>query len=413
MSDSDDDIDDPEATRISPPLHEAIRNNETDFIEKLFRYKFVKNVNATDSLGFTALHIAVLEKNLKVIKILIKHGAKVNVSSDEEKLLPEISALIDRDDEKRTYYNLTPLHIAALSGSKDIVRKLIKHGANVNNEKNDYRIRPLQCAIESGSVEILSILLKNGGEFGQKNGSAYFKGYMKNFERTFCFAAAYGKVEILKHLIINGSVKKNVYGAALYNASMNGYEESVKILIQNGADVKSFYGDSSPIHMASSLGHPKIVKILIDNGVDIDEIDELTETPLSYAAYEGKFEVAKLLVQNGAEVDKAYNGDYKKTPLYVALMEGHYDIAELLICYGADFNRCDEFYNTPLSNAAFEPNYPLIRTLIESGANTEFRQKIDGLTPFERTMRSNWEMPGEFDTFRNLIYTKHTMSERK
>ena len=297
MSDSDDDIDDPEVTCVSPQLHEAIRNNETDFIEKLFRYKFVKNVNATDNLGFTALHIAVLEKNLKVIKILIKHGAKVNVSSDEETLLPEIGSLIDRDSAKRTYYNLTPLHIAALSGSKDIVRKLIKYGANVNNEKNDHRIRPLQCAVESGSVEILSIMLKNGGEFGQKSSSAYFKDYMKNFERTFCFAAAYGKVDILKHLIMNCSVKKCVYGPALFNAAMNGYEESVKILIQNGADFKSFhYMDCGPIHVAASCGHPKVVKMLIDNGADIDEFDD-SETPLSYAAYEGKYEVAKLLLQ--------------------------------------------------------------------------------------------------------------------
>ena len=53
-----------------------------------------------------------------------------------------------------------------------------------------------------------------------------------------------------------------------------------------------------------------------------------------------------------------------------------------------------------------------MRTLIESSANTEFRYS-DGLTPFERTLRSDWESPEDFDTFRNLIYTKHIMSERK
>ena len=52
---------------------------------------------------------------------------------------------------------------------------------------------------------------------------------MKNFEKTFCFAAANGKVEILKHLIMNGSVKKCLYGPALYYAAMHVYEESVKI----------------------------------------------------------------------------------------------------------------------------------------------------------------------------------------
>ena len=66
---SDVEDNEPIRTRI-PPLHKAIRNNE-DFIEKLLEYGFVQDINATDNLGFTALHIAVLEKNIKVTETLM------------------------------------------------------------------------------------------------------------------------------------------------------------------------------------------------------------------------------------------------------------------------------------------------------------------------------------------------------
>ena len=405
---SDVEDNEPIRTRI-PPLHKAIRNNE-DFIEKLLEYGFVQDINATDNLGFTALHIAVLEKNIKVTETLIKHGANVNVMSNEEKLLPEIDALVDRDDHKTAddpkegYCNLTPLHIAALSGSKEIVRTLIKHGAYVNCETNNrYRIRPLQCAVESGSLEILSIILESGGECGHNLNGFDYK-YLKNFERIICYAAASGKLKILKNLIKNGTMEKRAYDLALFMAAENGYGEIVTLLIQHGANFKYFHQKCRPIHMAALYGHSNVVKILIDNGVDIDELDDdEIGTPLANASFRGSYEVVKLLLQNGAEVDKVHDDDFRFTAFRYAVEEGHFDVAELLIYHGADLHPQDAHLNTPLHFAVYEPHYTLITVLIENGANTELRNDL-GNTALEEAMKFE-----KINTFRKFIYSKHNM----
>ena len=298
---------------------------------------------------------------------------------------------------------MTPLHIAALSGSKEIVKTLIKHGAYVNCENNyRYRIRPLQCAVESGSLEILSIILESGGECGQNFNGFDYK-YLENFERIFCFAAANGKLKILKHLIKDITMKKRAYDLALFMAAQNGYGEIVKLLIQCGADFKSFHQELRPIHIAALYGHLNVVKILIDNGVDIDVLDEdESETPLMKASFLGRYDVVKFLLQNGAKVDKNAD-DFLQTPLQCALEEGHLDVVELLMSYGANLDPQDGLDNTPLHFAMFKPHYDLITALIESGANTEIRNS-EGNNPLEDAMRFL-----KFNSFRKFIHSKHTM----
>jgi ankyrin repeat protein len=61
--------------------------------------------------GFTVLHRAASSNSVDVARLLIEHGANVNVIS------------------KRGY---TPLHRAALSNSVDVARLLLERGANVH-----------------------------------------------------------------------------------------------------------------------------------------------------------------------------------------------------------------------------------------------------------------------------------------
>ena len=415
---------------VIPPLHDAIRSNETEFIEKLFQFNFVQDINVTDKLGFTALHIAVLEKNVKVTETLLKHGAKVNVHSNEMQLLQEIDSLIHRNERKNyeideddafSYVNLTPLHIAALSGSEEIVKSLIEHGADVNRENNELKqIRPLQCAVESGSVEIVTFMHENGAKFGNDSRSEFFK-YLNDFERMFCFAAAYGKIKILKHLLNNGTNSINCLGLngamaingpkALYEAAQNGFEESVKLLIECGTEFKSFQTVFTPIHIASRNGHLSVIKILIDNGVDFDQRDGFDESPLKIACYQGHYESAKMLIQNGAVVYKNLDDDfdhsivYERQLLHTVFERGLLDIAELLVCSGADVDYQYDS-NTPL-HLALQYDYfdhsDLVGALIEKGANTEIKNE-DGNTPLEDAMKLG---P---DFIKTLLYCKHNKS---
>ena len=55
----------------------------------------------------------------------------------------------------------TPLLLAVESGSTDITKHLLDHGANVNHS-NKSRVHPLHLACTIGSLEIVKLLLQVG-----------------------------------------------------------------------------------------------------------------------------------------------------------------------------------------------------------------------------------------------------------
>jgi ankyrin repeat protein len=69
-----------------------------------------------------------------------------------------------RDDKLRS-----PLLIACASGKADLVRLLVKHGADVNNPVGDIiGNRPLDLAVVSNNVDTVVALLELGKKAKQK-----------------------------------------------------------------------------------------------------------------------------------------------------------------------------------------------------------------------------------------------------
>lgn len=92
---------------------------------------------ARDINGMTKLHHAVLNSNLKDIKILLSQGAKINYKNN---------------------IGQTPLHIATMSGNIDACQLLLEKGAN-SNAPDDNGKSPLQLAFDSGNDELTDLLI--------------------------------------------------------------------------------------------------------------------------------------------------------------------------------------------------------------------------------------------------------------
>jgi hypothetical protein len=117
-------------------------------------------INATDSNGLTALHVACVAGQLPVVEALLAHGS-INVDS-------------------RTRDNCLPVHLAAKSGALRVVARLVEGGFNaVDACTQDWEV--VHVAAINGNTAMVSWLLEHGADpcaRGTYGGSSTWGGWM-------------------------------------------------------------------------------------------------------------------------------------------------------------------------------------------------------------------------------------------
>lgn len=158
----------------------------------------------------------------------------------------------------------TPLSIAVVLGSKEIVNRLLQYGAN-SNQSNSKGYTPLIFAVINNNKEIVKLLLEKEANVNYINNDAQ---------------------------------------SPLLIASCKGSDEIVALLIQAKANVKHVNNDGkTALHCAAACGHKKIMRLLLENGADSDYSgDDIT--PLSIAAITGQYSSVKFLLKHRAKIPK-------------------------------------------------------------------------------------------------------------
>ncbi|MDR2081990.1 MAG: ankyrin repeat domain-containing protein [Campylobacteraceae bacterium] len=85
---------------------------------------------------------------------------------------------------------------------------------------------------------------------------------------------------------------------------------------------------NSLLMLAAYNGNPETVKMLIDMGADVNLKNDRGQTPLAGVCFKGYLDIVKLLVENGAKIDED-NGFGMKAVMF-ASMFGNRDIVEYL-----------------------------------------------------------------------------------
>ena len=118
---------------------------------------------------------------------------------------------------------------------------------------------------------------------------------------------------------INVNVKYDEYGeTSLHCAALNGHVEIVRLLLQNGADVKAkSNGGSTPLHWAAKFGHVDILHLLLENGADLEAQDDKGKRTLHWVTGNGHFPFIRELISR-YHVDINARSNYGETALWNA-----------------------------------------------------------------------------------------------
>jgi hypothetical protein len=153
----------------------------------------------------------------------------------------------------------------------------------------------------------------------------------------------------------------------LYYASLAGLVESVRLLLENGADVNAQGGRyANALYAASARGHDQVVQRLLDKGADVNAQGGTCSNALQAASARGHDKVVQRLLDKGANVN-AYGGWYGNA-LYAASVGGHEQVVQRLLDKGADVNAQGGRYGSALQAASAEGHYQVVQRLLDKGA---------------------------------------------
>lgn len=141
--------------------------------------------------------------------------------------------------------------------------------------------------------------------------------------------------------LIRQGVNVNVVGkggwSPLIHATYQSYLDTVKLLVEAGADINAFHGKWNAFMYAVKYKNTDIIKFFVESGADINVSDSMGDTPLIYAAEEGDPDIIKILVNAGANVNATNLAGW--TAMHHAAWQGYVNIMKILVVAGGDIKK--------------------------------------------------------------------------
>ncbi len=307
------------------------------------------DIYTTDTHHYTALTHAVDEGHDEIVRHLIENGADVRRtcygwplltwatskgSSETVKVLIENGAEINAEVEEGEWKGFTPLMMASYHGATDLIHLLIDSGADLEaTSSNGWTA--LMLAASQGHLETLVYLLEQGANIHARN---------VEHQTALLIAVCWGQQEIIHHLLDNSAsvdTRDRQYSALMW-AVKHGFIETVKILIERGANIHTTAEGSwkgyTALMLAVLEGHTNIVRVLIDRGANVNTTNDKDESTLMWATAKGYLDIVEILMEHGADLDARDREG--RTALAVARLQAQEEIFKVLIEKGRQETHC-------------------------------------------------------------------------
>jgi ankyrin repeat protein len=351
----------------SAQIADAVQNRDNEALRSFLKQKV--NVNAAQPDGTTALQWAAHLNDVEAVNLLLRAGADPKIANR---------------------YGATPLSEAAAAGSGPIVEALLKAGADPKGLTTADGETVLMTAARAGNAEVVKVLLDRGADV---NAREKYKG-----QTALMWAAAEGHPEVVKVLMAHGADWK-----------VRSFDRETKMPKLSAASSVSpiARGGFTAFLFSAREGDVESAKAMLDAGVDINQTDVDNTNALVVSIMNQRYTFAKFLLDRGADPNVT---DIKgRAALYAAIdirnqdysaMPGRkeddplpsIEIVKALLGRGANPNTAltknlpgrsgmdsgdttlDEG-TTPLMRAARAGDAPVMRALLEKGADPKLTTK--------------------------------------
>jgi ankyrin repeat protein/mono/diheme cytochrome c family protein len=319
------------------PLVQAVRRGDVASVREMLKAK--ADANSAEPDGTTALHWAAQRENVEMVDLLIRAGARVAATNR---------------------YGVTALSLACTTGNAAIVERLLAAGADPNGALADGET-PVMTAARTGSAETIEALVARGANVRVRE--------RRKGQTALMWAAAENNVAAMRALIEAGADINERSGSGSFTpylfAVRAGHIAAARALVDAGADVNQALTDgTSALVLAVINAHYELAAALLDMGAN-PNADKQGWTALHQIAWSRRhnagfnlpgpvatggldsLDLVRRLVQKGADV----NARITKEPR------------------DGNRNQLNRIGGTPFLMAAKSDDVPLMRVLLENGAD--------------------------------------------
>ncbi|KAJ1529125.1 hypothetical protein HK096_009136, partial [Nowakowskiella sp. JEL0078] len=178
-------------------------------------------------------------------------------------------------------------------------------------------------------------------------------------------------VKLIRLLISKGAAINSVDSEGntpVYYAASNGRWDTVKILIEHGADPNLSRTGYTCLHEAAKNGNNTMVEYLISEGhADVNKLSDDGVAAIKLASENDHWDCVKSLLENRA--NPKIIGSDGRTALHDAVKQDKIEIAKLLISRYADVNCTDDLGQTPLFYSISNQLFDVAHLLLSAKAN--------------------------------------------